>query len=60
LYTGQGQKWEILEAGKDIRRGLLQRVPYGVFYLAEKEKIVGIGLIHCKRTPETSAVVFLS
>ena len=38
---------------KDVRRGLLQRFPYGVFYLAEKEKIVVIGVMHCKRAPET-------
>ena len=37
---------------KDIRRGLLQRFPYGVFYLAEKERIVVIGVMHCKRTPK--------
>lgn len=38
---------------KDIHRGLLQRFPYGVFYLAEKERIVVIGAMHCKRAPKT-------
>jgi plasmid stabilization system protein ParE len=38
---------------KDVRRGLLQRFPYGVFYLTEKGKIVVIGVMHCKRAPET-------
>ena len=38
---------------KEIRRGLIQRFPYGVFYFAEKERIVVIGVLHCKRNPKT-------
>ncbi len=37
---------------KDIRRGLLQRFPFGVYYLSEKERIVVIGVLHCKRAPQ--------
>ena len=38
---------------KNIQRGLLQRFPHGVFYLVEKERIVVIGVTHCKRAPKT-------
>ena len=35
----------------DIRRILIRRFPYGVFYLNEPDQIVIIGIVHDKRDP---------
>ena len=37
---------------KDLRRGLLERFPYGVFYLVEKDSIVVIAVLDCRRNPK--------
>ena len=37
---------------KDIRRGLLRRFPYGIFYLAEQEQIVILACFHARRDPK--------
>lgn len=34
---------------KNLRRGLLERFPYGVFYLAEKDRLVVIAVLDCRR-----------
>ncbi|QQR81868.1 MAG: type II toxin-antitoxin system RelE/ParE family toxin [Deltaproteobacteria bacterium] len=36
---------------KNIRRVLLKRFPYGVFYVVEKEQLVVVAVIHHKRNP---------
>ena len=37
---------------KDIRRGLLRRFPYGIFYLVEPEQIVILACFHARRDPK--------
>ncbi len=34
---------------KDVRRIILKRFPYGVYYLLEKDRIVVIAVLHLKR-----------
>jgi plasmid stabilization system protein ParE len=38
---------------KNIRRSLLRRFPFGVFYIDEPDKIVVIGVMHGSRDPKT-------
>jgi len=38
---------------KDIRRKLLRRFPYGVFYVVGDDNIVVLAVIHAKRHPRT-------
>ena len=38
---------------KNVRRALIRRFPYGVFYLVEKDRIVIIGVLHARRDPRT-------
>jgi len=35
----------------DVRRALVRRFPYGVFYLAEEERVVVIAVFHSSRDP---------
>lgn len=35
----------------DVRRALIRRFPYGVFYLVEAERIVVIAVFHARRDP---------
>jgi toxin ParE1/3/4 len=37
---------------KDIRRALLRRFPYGIFYLVEPEQIVILACFHARRHPK--------
>ncbi|NJD92254.1 MAG: type II toxin-antitoxin system RelE/ParE family toxin [Geobacter sp.] len=37
---------------KNVRRALLHRFPYGVFYLVEKPHIVVLAFFHVKRNPK--------
>lgn len=37
---------------KDVRRGLLRRFPYGIFYLVEREDIVVLACFHARRDPK--------
>jgi plasmid stabilization system protein ParE len=37
---------------KDIRRGLLRRFPYGIFYVVEPEQIVILACFHARRDPK--------
>ena len=37
---------------KEVRRALLRRFPYAVFYLAEPERIVVLAVFHVRRDPE--------
>ena len=34
-----------------VRRVLLRRFPYGIFYFEERQKIVVIACFHCRRDP---------
>jgi plasmid stabilization system protein ParE len=36
---------------KTVRRALLRRFPYGVFFLAESERVVVLAVFHAKRDP---------
>jgi len=36
---------------KDIRRILLRRFPYGVFYIVSRDSIIVLAVIHVKRHP---------
>jgi plasmid stabilization system protein ParE len=48
------QKSPILypEAYKGIRRRLVRRFPYGVFYVLSQRRIVIMGVLHVRRNPE--------
>ncbi len=37
---------------KDVRRALLHRFPYGVFFLVEDTRIIIIAFFHAKRNPK--------
>jgi plasmid stabilization system protein ParE len=37
---------------KDVRRGLLRRFPYSIFYLVEQEAIVVLACFHVRRDPK--------
>ncbi len=36
---------------KQVRRALLRRFPYGLFYLYESEKVIVIACFHARRDP---------
>jgi len=38
---------------KNIRRALIDRFPYGIFYIIENETIYILAIIHTKRNPTT-------
>jgi plasmid stabilization system protein ParE len=37
---------------QDVRRALIRRFPYGVFYLVEKEAVVVLAIFHARRDPK--------
>ncbi|MEO1404541.1 MAG: type II toxin-antitoxin system RelE/ParE family toxin [Cyanobacteria bacterium J06635_1] len=37
---------------RQIRRALIRKFPYGIFYLIEDEKIIVIACFHAKRDPK--------
>ena len=37
----------------EVRRGLVRRFPYGVFYLVDKERTVVLSVSHMRRDPST-------
>lgn len=37
---------------KNIRRALTRRFPYGIFYIAEVDKIIVLAVLHVKRNPK--------
>ena len=37
---------------KRLRRGLIRRFPYGVFYVVEGNRIVIVGVFHARRDPK--------
>jgi len=38
---------------ENLRRALIRRFPYGIFYLVEEARIVVIAVMHARRDPET-------
>jgi toxin ParE1/3/4 len=36
---------------KELRRALLRRFPYGVFFIADAERVVVIAVLHAARNP---------
>jgi len=38
---------------RKIRRALIRRFPYGIFYLVERNRIVVLGVLHARRDPRT-------
>jgi toxin ParE1/3/4 len=37
---------------KNVRRALVRRFPFGVFYVVEEDRIVVIGVLHARRDPK--------
>ena len=43
---------------KDIRRALIRRFPYGIFYILERDKVIVLAFLHTSRDPgSTSGLV---
>ena len=38
---------------KNVRRALIRRFPYGIFYVIEEDRIVVLGILHARRDPKT-------
>jgi toxin ParE1/3/4 len=38
---------------KNLRRALIRRFPFGIFYLVEESRIVVIAVMHARRHPDT-------
>jgi toxin ParE1/3/4 len=38
---------------KNVRRALVRRFPYGMFYVVEEVRIVVLGILHARRDPKT-------
>jgi toxin ParE1/3/4 len=38
---------------KNVRRSLIRRFPYGVFYVAEQDRIVVLAVLHARRDPRS-------
>jgi plasmid stabilization system protein ParE len=36
---------------KDIRRALIRRFPYGIFYILAQDKVIVLALLHTSRDP---------
>lgn len=39
------------DVGDGIRRALIRRFPYGIFFLIEGERVVVLGVLHQRRNP---------
>ena len=52
LSTIQRNPFAYPEVYKKIRRKLIRRFPYGIFYLIESETIYVIACFHVKRDPQ--------
>jgi len=37
---------------KEVRRGLLRRFPYGIFYIVEADQIIVLACFHARRDPK--------
>ena len=48
--TAHPEAHAVIEAG--IRRALLRRFPYGVFYVVDEREIVVIAVMHSARDPK--------
>ena len=38
---------------ENVRRALVRRFPYGIFYMVEEDRIVVLGILHARRDPKT-------
>ena len=38
---------------KNVRRNLIRRFPYGIFYVAEQDRIVVLAVLHVRRDPRS-------
>jgi toxin ParE1/3/4 len=38
---------------KNVRRSLIRRFPYGVFYVAKQDRIVVLAVLHARRDPQS-------
>ena len=43
--------WQFPVVDHEVRRALIRRFPYGVFYLAEEDRVVVIAVFHSSRNP---------
>ena len=41
------------KAYKQVRRALIRRFPYGIFYVVEDKRVVVIACFHAKRNPQS-------
>ena len=39
---------------KNVRRALIRKFPYGIFYIIAKDTIVILAVLHCRRSPQIS------
>jgi len=37
---------------KNVRRALIRKFPYGIFYIIAKNNIVILAVLHCRRSPQ--------
>lgn len=44
--------YQFTKIRKEVRRALLHRFPYGVFYVVEADRIVVLAFFHAKRNPK--------
>ncbi len=43
---------------KNIRRALIRRFPYGIFYILERDKVIVLAFLHTSRDPKTIGCLF--
>jgi plasmid stabilization system protein ParE len=53
LQRMSGNPLQFPEIGRGIRRGLLRRFPYAVYFIADKEIIAVLACLHQHRHPDT-------
>lgn len=51
LHFIRRNPWVCAPIHKDVRRVLLRRFPYGLYYLVEDEWVVVLACFHAKRNP---------
>jgi len=53
LFAIQDNPYSYPEVHREVRRALVHRFPYAVFYLPCAESIVVLAVFDCRRDPET-------
>jgi len=52
LYRIQNNPFQYSQVHKKIRRALISRFPYAIFYLIKNDSISIISVFHCRRNPQ--------